>query len=61
MDTLDIARTTTGLTLLEAEQRIDALELAAAKGVLLIAEALKHEVDVEKSGADLAGLCRPFV
>lgn len=50
MATLDTARTKTGLTLLEAEQRIDALEIAAAKAVVLIAAALKHEVDVEMHG-----------
>lgn len=53
MDTSDAARTRTGLTLLEAEQRIDALEIAAAKAVMLIAEALKHEVDIEKRGQTL--------
>jgi hypothetical protein len=50
MVSLNAARTKTGLTLLQSEQRIDALEIAAAKAVLLIANALKHEVDVEKHG-----------
>ena len=50
MVTPEATRTSTGLTLLEAEHRIDALEIAAAKAVVLIAEALKHEVAVEKHG-----------
>ncbi len=46
-------RTNAGLTLLEAEQRIDALELAAAKVVVQIADQLKDEVIIEKHGKAL--------
>jgi hypothetical protein len=46
-------RTKTGLTLSEAEQRIDSLEIAAAKAVVLLAETLKHEQIVDKHGSAL--------
>ena len=48
MATPDTALTKTELTLLEAEQRIDALEVAAAKALLLAAETLKLQKDVDK-------------
>lgn len=48
MTSQDAALTKTGLTLLEAEQRIDALEVAATKALLLAAEALKVQKDVDK-------------
>jgi hypothetical protein len=38
----------TGLTLLEADQRIEALEIAAAKTALALAEALRHQQVVDK-------------
>jgi len=47
IDTADTPRTKTGLTLLEAEARIDSLEAAAAKAVLLLTEVLKHEKAVD--------------
>lgn len=53
MDTQGEARTRAGLTLLEAEQRIDSLEAAAAKALLVLAEAVKHRNDVDKQGERL--------
>ncbi len=49
----DTPRTTTGLTLHEAELRIDALEAAAAKAVLLLAETIKQEALIQKHGKAL--------
>jgi hypothetical protein len=49
----EIPRTKTGLTLFEAEQRIDSLEIAAAKAVVLLAETLKNEQIVDKHGSAL--------
>ncbi len=53
MDTTDTPRTRTGLTLLEAEQRIDSLELAAAKALVILAETLRREQIVDKHGSAL--------
>ena len=49
-------RTTAGLTLLQAEQRIDALELAAAKVVVQIADTLKHQ-KLERKGSEALLAC----
>lgn len=46
----DADRTTTGLTLQEAEARIDALEAAAAKAVLIMAEALRNRQELHRHG-----------
>ncbi len=48
MATPDAALTKTELTLLEAKQRIDSLEVAAAKALLLAAETLRRQQDVDK-------------
>ncbi len=46
-------RTNAGLTLFEAEQRIDALELAAAKVVVQIADTLKSHGVIDAKGKAL--------
>jgi len=46
----DAGRTTTGLTLQEAEQRIESLEAAAARAVLIMAEALRNRQELQKHG-----------
>jgi hypothetical protein len=48
MATPDAALTKTKLSLLDAERRIDALEVAAAKALLLAAETLRRQKDVDK-------------
>jgi hypothetical protein len=53
MDTQGVDRTRNGLTLLEAERRIEALEAAAAKALLVLAEAVKHKNDIDKQGEHL--------
>jgi hypothetical protein len=47
MLTDEITGTKTGLTLSQAEHRIEALEAAAAKALVLMAETLKHQKDVD--------------
>ena len=49
----DTPRTKAGLTLLEAGLRIEALESAAAKALLVLAEMLKQQDLVEKHGQAL--------
>jgi len=46
----DIPRTKSGLTLIEAELRIESLETAAAKAILVLAKVLKHERIVREHG-----------
>jgi hypothetical protein len=53
MNEKDTPRTKAGLTLLEAELRIDALESAAAKAIHVLAEVLKHEKVVDEHGEAL--------
>ena len=50
MNTPSAPRTKAGLTLLEAERRIDSLETAAAKAMLVLAEILKHETLLHEHG-----------
>ena len=55
MSEKDIDRTKAGLTLLEAELRIGALESAAAKAILLLTEVLKQAKIVDEHGEALLG------